>query len=102
MTTIDREALALEAVLVPAMLDNGIPHPGHNQACHEADAKLVRGAIIAAAPAVSSGLDVERLARALRAGPMIAAAIRRLGKPNDVAWERDADAIARAYDRETT
>ena len=33
------------------------------------------------------------IAEALQQTPMVGAAIRRLGKPNSVAWERDAAAI---------
>jgi hypothetical protein len=36
-----------ERLLTAAILRNGIPHVGHNQLCHEADAKLVRAALVA-------------------------------------------------------
>jgi hypothetical protein len=37
-------------ILLPAIEHNGIPHPNHNQACHDADAKVLRAALAPSEP----------------------------------------------------
>ncbi len=88
MTTIDREALAAAVKAMP-----------HIQGTTMVDDFAVLD-LVAAAPAVSSGLDVDRLARALHEYGKLS------GEPEDhyieVNSDEIAEEVAREYDRETT